>query len=197
MPRRTAQERRQSQQERARLRAKYRTWTDKDQAKVKKQRICTVKRVAKQYSGTNIPQSFLDDFRIQWLRKIDHRIHFTRSGFGAFTRGFVPRTIFYSLIYPKLTKRRFWMAHWGDWSLMQFNFRVVGEISKIPHIHSIFGAKMLLPCERVDLDPYNTDPTLGKISGFLCFVDPTHFKFSVCFFSCTANLCKFEDVSLG
>jgi len=70
------------------------------------------------------------------------------------------------------------MAHWGDWSLMQFNFRVVGEISKIPHIHSIFGAKMLLPCERVDLDPYNTDPTLGKISGFLCFVDPTHFKFS-------------------
>jgi len=63
------------------------------------------------------------------------------------------------------------MAHWGDWAVQQFNFRVIGEVNKVHQLENIFGDLVMKPRERADLGGYNTDPTAGEIVGFLCLVD--------------------------
>lgn len=70
------------------------------------------------------------------------------------------------------------MAHWGDWALQQFNFRIIGEIRKHRHLEEIFGEEFLRPKEREDLVPYNPDPSEGEVVGFLCFFTKP-FTFSV------------------
>jgi hypothetical protein len=88
--------------------------------------------------------------------------------------------MFFALVYPYLVNQRFWMAHWGDWVLQQFNFRIVGDMSQTKDIARIFGEEMLRPREHTDLSGYNTDPSAGKIVGFLSFLMPS-FTFSVRF----------------
>jgi len=174
----TAEERKARAKEKARIREKYRTWTPAEQQQIKHSRICAVTRTAKCYEDSSILVSFLDDFREQWLQHFNRRIHFTRSGQKAAARGFVPRSIFYSLIYPKLVKVRYWMRHWGDWGKKQFNFGVVGAISKLNDILDIFGEELLRPRELDDVLPYNTDPSAGDVVGFMCFLDTRRFRFS-------------------
>lgn len=103
------------------------------------------------------------------------------AGQSAWIRAGVPRTLFFAHIFPLLTRKRHWMAHWGDWAVQQFNFRLIGSTSNIAHLKTIFGEEALLPREISDLSGYNTDPTAGRIVGFMCFIVP-FFTFSVCFF---------------
>lgn len=95
-------------------------------------------------------------------------------------RAFVPRSMFLKLIFPRLQNVRYWKAHWGSWDRFQFNFRILGEITKLHTIRKIFGQNFVKPREQTDLDPYNTDPNNGEISGFMCFIDMNKkFTFSV------------------
>lgn len=109
---------------------------------------------------------------------IDGRINWTKHGNNAWIRTHVPRSLFFVLIFPKLTDYRIWMAHWGDWSLQQFNFRILGQISRHTCLEQIFGKELLLPKERTDLYLYNEDPSVGEVGGFMCFLNKP-FTFSV------------------
>jgi len=169
---------RAKQKERAAIKKRDRKWNDKDQHTIKRERIRQVKKDARKHKGTIIPPSFLQDFRQIWLHLFNYRIHWTRFGVSAIARAGVLRSGYYSLIYPKLTNVRYWMAHWGDWSLKQFNFRVIGEISKIKDLQAIFGEELLRPRECDDLEPYNPDPSMGEVVGFMCFLDPSNFTLS-------------------
>ena len=74
------------------------------------------------------------------------------------------------------------MAHWGDWAIPQFNFRIIGEIHIFNHLVEIFGEELMWPRERADLGGYNPDPNYGEVVGFLCFIDRSNnFTFSVRF----------------
>lgn len=73
------------------------------------------------------------------------------------------------------------MAHWGDWAIPQFNFRVIGEMRNFKHLVKIFGEELMRPRECADLGGYNPDPNYGEVVGFLCFIDRSNnFTFSVC-----------------
>ena len=72
------------------------------------------------------------------------------------------------------------MAHWGDWAVQQFNFRIIGEVNNVHEVEKFFGDSVMRPRERADLGGYNTDPMAGEIVGFLCLVDLSqHMTFSV------------------
>jgi len=172
MPRyRSLVERQQQSQKRHNyLRKKYCWWTRREQRNIKNACIQIDKRLAKEHRTTVIPPSFLDDFRSQWDGLFDGRIDWQRSGNG-YLRAGVSRSIYFSLIHPKLVNLRYWMAHWGDWAVPQFNFRVLGEITNMDNLQAIFGEMAVCPREREDLGGYNTDPTEGEIVGFLCLLD--------------------------
>ena len=73
------------------------------------------------------------------------------------------------------------MAHWGDWALQQFNFRIIGEVSSMDHLKAIFGDLVVQPREQGDAGVFNKDPSCGKVNGFMCMIDLSEkFIFSVC-----------------
>ena len=93
----------------------------------------------------------------------------------------VPRTVYYSFVFPKLDETRFWSAHYGDWALPQFQTRLLGSLNSLEKLREVFGTCFVQPKQQPDLDGYNTDPTKGPLAGYLLFLNYHNtFTFSVC-----------------
>jgi len=92
----------------------------------------------------------------------------------------IPRSIFYSFVYPQLHGVHFWHAHFGDWAHPRFQTRLIGSIYGLVDLWHIFG---LQPRAQPNLSGYNTDPKKGPVCGYLLFLDKglKGFGFSVCF----------------
>jgi hypothetical protein len=95
----------------------------------------------------------------------------------------VPRTVFYSFVYPQLNKPHFWSAHYGDWAEPTFCTRLVSSNSRLKTLRNIFGNDFVSPKQRADLPGYNTDPAKGPLSGYLLFLNYQNgFTLSVCLY---------------
>jgi len=93
----------------------------------------------------------------------------------------VPRTLFYTFVYPKLSNIKHWVVHYGDWALMTYLHRLISSIASIAELRSIFGDAFVAPRTCAELDGYNDNLEKGELSGYLLFLDYNlGFKISVC-----------------
>jgi len=83
----------------------------------------------------------------------------------------VPRTVYYTFVYPKLNDVRFWSAHYGDWAIPQFRTRVVGSVNTLRGLRKIFGARFVKPKQQQELSGYNSDLKNGALCGYLLFLN--------------------------
>jgi hypothetical protein len=92
----------------------------------------------------------------------------------------VPRTVFYTFVYPKLTEVHFWSGHYGDWAVPQFRTRLLGSMSTLRGLRKVFGTRFVQPKQQAGLSSYNTNPENGPITGYLLFFNTSKpFTFSV------------------
>jgi len=83
----------------------------------------------------------------------------------------VPRTFFYAFVYPKLSKVRHWVAHYGDWARQTYRHRLIGDVNTISDLRNIFGDLFVGPLTCAEIGGYNDDLTKGELCGHMLFLD--------------------------
>jgi len=151
---------------------KYKTWSNKEGKQVKKkqeQEICTFIR---RFKSSECPEALVEDFQSSALQILCSRMRSENLGQGYIMIS-VPRTVYYSFIYPRLDATHFWSAHYGDWALARFRTRVI-SVCSTDTLHNVFGGRFVQPKEQPDLGGYNNDPKKGPLCGYLLFLNSTN-----------------------
>jgi len=164
----------------AALKKKYKHWGKPEESKIKQDFDTLVTAELERAKNVAVPKHLIDDFQSAAHSLLCSRMKYDRCTDNAWIRIAVPRTLFYSFVYPHLKNVWHWSAHHGDWSQANYRHRVCASLEKIKHVRCLFGDLFVAPLQQPELSGYNADPNSGEVSGFISFLDYTKvFKFSV------------------
>jgi len=124
-----------------------------------------------QFAHKSCSRDLIKDFQSLSLDTLHSRMREENLGKEAYIMIPVPRSIFYSFVYPQLHGVHFWHAHYGDWAHPRFQTRLIGSINRLVNLRRIFGLPFVRPRAQPDLSGYNTDPKKGPVCGYLLFLE--------------------------